>query len=82
MKAFFIGCETRESKNKNKYHMLYVGAECKDGFGVRPMTFKISENEYKDFEGLIIGSEISDISYEVVQEMSGNYRFILKRYTV
>lgn len=82
MKAYFIGCEKRESKNKNVYHMLYVGTDCKDGYGVRPMTFKISANEYKDFEGFIIGSEISDISYEVVQEMSGNYRFILKRYTL
>ena len=82
MKAYFIGAEKRESKNKNSYYMLYLGSDCKDGYGVRPMTFKISEAEYKDFEGFVIGSEITDISYEVVQEMSGNFRFILKRYTI
>ena len=81
-KMIFVGVEKKTSKVGNKYYMLHFGKPIdeKYGCGCTSITSKIDEDEFKDFtDNCDIGTEFN-ASYEVVQNASGGYQFILKKY--
>ena len=82
-KMVFIGVEKRSSSKGNSYYMLHYGKviDSKFGTGIKPISSRINEEQFKEFSTLDLGVEFL-CSYQCIQDINGRYNFILTGYSI